>query len=574
MKNLQFFSKKRLKSFRKIFPVIGFVLSFLLILTISLTNVSAVYSQTDDAKEATKPTEPSSLIEDAPIVIDGEELLVIQDQVGTLTPQERAQEISDRLVELANDRQLYTRDIFLKDKEDHTDIVWKDRVVMSIFNVDAQSMNLSRVELARQYQTVLISGINAYREARTPKNIAIAIGKTILATFVFLVIFKLLQKLSNVVRYFDAQLPFWQSFLRVFRTLNHETDFSEQLFSLAVRIVNIGQFLLLIALFLFYITTVLSFFPWTKSLSNSFFSSIFAALAKIGQGIIDYIPSLLFLIVLSFITYYTLRLIRFFFKKVAQGTITLPGFYQDWAEPTSGLLQFLLVVLAVIVAFPYLPGSGSGAFQGVSIFLGILFSLGSSSALSNVVAGVFLTYVRNFQIGDYVEIAGVKGTVISKGMLVTRLCTNDNYFVSIPNGQILNGAITSFRNGIRPLDEDVPPPILGVEVTVDYDVPQNKVYQMLLAIADATEYVLKEPAPYVEHIAYKNFNATYKLSVYTHDTDKDDGICSEIRQRFQDLCASEGIDLVSPYYLASRDNNLQKILDSNQSSSDSKTKSN
>lgn len=572
MKNLYFFSKKRLRSIKKIFPAIGFVLSFLLVLTISLTSVSAVYSQTNDAQEPTKSTEPSSLLENAPVVIDGDELLVIQDKVGTLTPQERAQQISETLLELADNRQLDTRDIFIKDKDAQTDLIWKNQVIMSIFNVDAQSMNLSRVELARQYQTVIISGINAYREARTPKNIAIAVGKAILATLVFLVIFKLLQKLNNVVRFFDTQHPLWQPFTHVFRTLDLETDFSEQLFTFALRIVNLGQFLLLVTLFLLYITTVLSFFPWTRALSNNFFSSIFAALAKIGQGVIDYIPNLLFLIVLGFLTYYTLRLTQFFFKKVSQGTITLPGFYQDWAEPTSGLIQFLLLVLALIVAFPYLPGSGSGAFQGVSIFLGILFSLGSSSALSNVVAGVFLTYVRNFQIGDYVEIAGVKGTVISKGMLVTRLCTNDNYFVSIPNGQILNSSITSFRNGIRPLDENIAPPILGVEVTVSYDVPQNQVYQMLLTIASDTEYVLEEPASYVEHVAYNNFYATYKLSVYTHDSDKEDEIRSKIRRRFQDLCIQEGIDLVSPYYLTSRDKSFSKILDDNRASSNSKIK--
>src|SRR5262249_17535870 len=149
-----------------------------------------------------------------------------------------------------------------------------------------------------------------------------------------------------------------------------------------------------------------------------------------------------------------------------RGEIKIRGFYPDWAEPTEKLVRMLVMVLALIVAFPYLPGAKSPAFQGISIFVGVLLSLGSSSAVANAIAGIIVTYMRSFLIGDWVQIGEIVGEVTEKNLLVTRIYTPKAELITIPNATVMNGSVKNYS--VEAKNKGV---IFHTSVTIGYDAP-------------------------------------------------------------------------------------------------------
>ena len=309
-----------------------------------------------------------------------------------------------------------------------------------------------------------------------------------------------------------------------------------------------------ILLILIYLTGVFSVFPQTRGIVTNTLTSIFQTIEKGWQGFIGYLPSLLSLIVIIVITYYGLKLIRFLFNEVEKGTITLSGFYPEWAIPTYQLVRILVIALALVLAFPYLPGSSSPAFQGVSIFIGLLFSLGSTSVVANIVSGVVLTYTRAFRVGDRVRIADTVGDVIEKGLLVTRMRTIKNVDITIPNGMVMGSHIINYSavSQERGL-------ILNTTVTLGYDIPWRLIHETLIKAAQATNGILAEPLPFVLQSSLDDFYVSYELNAYTNQPNKMTVVYSELHQNIQDFCNEAGFEILSPHYGALRDGNLSTI---------------
>jgi small-conductance mechanosensitive channel len=309
-----------------------------------------------------------------------------------------------------------------------------------------------------------------------------------------------------------------------------------------------------ILLMLIYLTGVFSVFPQTRGLVSNILTSIFQAIQKSWQGFVGYLPSLLNLIVIIAITYYGLKLIRFLFNEIEKGTITLSGFHPEWAIPTYQLVKFMVIALALVVAFPFLPGSSSPAFQGISVFVGVLFSLGSTSVVANVVSGVVLTYTRAFRIGDRVKIADTVGDVIDKGLLVTRVRTIKNVEITIPNGMVLGSHIINYSSLSQERGL-----ILTTTVTLGYDVPWRLIHATLIKAAQATEGILPDTLPFVLQTSLDDFYVSYELNAYTLQPNKMATIYSELHQNIQDTCNEAGIEILSPHYGALRDGNHSTI---------------
>ena len=179
-------------------------------------------------------------------------------------------------------------------------------------------------------------------------------------------------------------------------------------------------------------------------------------------------------------------------KQVRTERIKFNGFYPDWAFPTFNLFRVLIIIFTLVIIFPYLPGSGSDAFQGVSVFVGLLLSLGSAGIISNVISGVILTYMRPFKAGDRVKINEVTGDVISKNLLVTRVKSLKNEEITIPNATLLGGGVVNYtslaeKHGL----------VLHTTVTIGYDVPWKQVHDLLTTAALKTALVEKQPEPFV-----------------------------------------------------------------------------
>jgi len=309
-----------------------------------------------------------------------------------------------------------------------------------------------------------------------------------------------------------------------------------------------------ILLVLIYLTSVFSVFPQTRGVVSNILSSLLHSITKGWQGFVDYLPNLLNLAVIVVVLYYLLKFVRFIFNEIEKGTITFAGFHRDWAIPTYQLLRFVVIALGLVLAFPYLPGSGSPAFQGVSVFVGILFSLGSTSVVANIVSGIVLTYTRAFRVGDRVKIADTVGDIIEKGLLVTRVRTIKNVEITIPNGMVMGSHIINYSNVSQERGL-----ILNTTITLGYDIPWRLVHEALIKAAQATDGILPEPRPFVLQTSLDDFYVSYELNAYTNQPNKMAPIYSELHQNIQDACNEAGIEILSPHYGALRDGNTSTI---------------
>ncbi|HEY4320997.1 MAG TPA: mechanosensitive ion channel domain-containing protein [Gemmatimonadales bacterium] len=308
--------------------------------------------------------------------------------------------------------------------------------------------------------------------------------------------------------------------------------------------------LLTLLMFYVYLPLVLSFFPWTQPMSRRIVGYVTTPLRSLLNGFLAYLPNVLFAIIIVIVARYVIKVIRLIFEAIGSGALAIDGFHPDWARPTYGIVRFLVVAFAAVVMWPYLPGSGSDAFKGVSLFVGVLVSLGSSGAVGNIVAGVVLTYTQAFRVGDRVEIGATTGDVMEKTLLVTRLRTIKNVEVTIPNGtvlatQVINYSTLAASRGL----------ILHTTVTIGYDAPWAKVHQLLIDAAVGTEDIMPTPAPFVLQTSLDDFFVSYQINAYTDQPAKMAVTYSNLHRNIQDRFNAAGVEIMSPHYASLRDGN-------------------
>ncbi len=307
-------------------------------------------------------------------------------------------------------------------------------------------------------------------------------------------------------------------------------------------------------LVLAYMAGVFSLFPGTRDLVVRALEAVGRALTSAGAAMLGYLPNLANLLAIGLITLGVLRVLRFVSAEVRRGAIAVPGFYPEWALPTYQLAKVLTLALALVVAFPFLPGSDSPIFHGMSVFFGVLISLGSTSFIANIVAGVVLTYTRGFRVGDRVRIADTQGDVVEKGLLVTRVRTIKNVDVTIPNSLVMNSHMINYSSVSR--DRHL---ILHTTVTLSYDLPWRMVHATLIKAALATPGVLAHPAPFVLQTSLNDYHVSYEINAATDDANAMQSVYSELHGRIQDACNAAGFEILSPGYTSVRDGNPSTI---------------
>ncbi|PKL82318.1 MAG: mechanosensitive ion channel protein [Ignavibacteriae bacterium HGW-Ignavibacteriae-3] len=303
-----------------------------------------------------------------------------------------------------------------------------------------------------------------------------------------------------------------------------------------------------------YFAIIFSFFPFSQNWANTLLSYVLDPLETIIMSFINYLPNLFTIIVILFVTRYAIRFLKVFFDEISNEKVVLEKFHKDWADPTFKIVRFLIYAFTAIVIFPYLPGSQSPVFQGISVFIGVLFSFGSSSAISNIVAGVVLTYMRPFKIGDRVKIADTTGDIVEKTLLVTRVRTIKNVDISIPNSMIMGSHIINFSSSSSGTGL-----ILHTGVTIGYDAPWKTVHELLINAALATSEINKEPKPFVLQTSLDDFYVSYELNAYTNSPNIMAKIYSELHSNIQDKFNEAGVEIMSPHYGAHRDGNQTTI---------------
>ncbi|WP_052275496.1 mechanosensitive ion channel family protein [Microcystis panniformis] len=537
---------------KKIWRYLGL---FCLVLLLTLSPILMIAAQNNPAKQG-QETPLETLGEVFPVMLDNQELFTIRQGIGSFSAQERAKSITDRIEKIADDDALSPEDLTIKiDPEDkNPSIILGDTVIATITSKDAKLHAVSQEVLAERALAKIKAAIVRYRQERQPDNLLKDAVLTVSATLSTVLIFWVMIFISS--RGFPQIQRLITSLVPGVGFQNFEIISSRTIGIFSLRILQFIRTLIILTILYFYLTFVLRLFPWTRKFGDGFLQYFFRALEVFSQEIAKYLPNIFIILLIVFITHYLLRAIKPFFTALARENLVIHGFYPDWANPTYNLLSLLIIALAIVIAFPYLPGFNSPAFQGVSVFLGVLFSLGSTSAIANVVGGIILIYTRSFQLGDKISIGDVIGDVIEKGLLVTRIRTPANRIITIPNSSLLNTNVINFSVSQREFKQ---PLILQTTVTLGYDLPWRKVHATLKEAALATQFIVSEPAPFVLQTSLDDFYVSYQLNAYTDHPNKMVYIYSELHQNIQDKCNEVGIEIMSPHYKALRDGNHSTI---------------
>lgn len=525
----------------------GLIGCLLVLLSLLTPSVQWAQSPTIHTASASLPTK-------APVTLGGETLFTIQTPASTASVAVRAQRISDRIGTLANNEAIEPSAIQAKEVDWATLIFAEDLVIMTVTDQDAEAADRSRQDLAEDYTAAIQVGITQYRTERSAEYLAWAGTIAAISTvFLVLALFLLISLTPRFYRWLDREQ---NRVIPNVRIQNFELLSSSQLSNFLRFLTNFLEWALIIGLILLYVSFVFGLFPPTRKLSQQIFSHIWGAIEGIWQSFLNYLPSLITLILIVVLTRFFLRFLKLTFTNLRRRRATIRGFYPEWALPTYRLLSFLVIALAIAIAFPYLPGANSPAFQGVSLVFGALLSLGATGAISNIVAGFVLVYTRAFLVGDLIQVGDITGNVEAKQMLAIRVRTLENILVTIPNSSLLNSNITNYSGFLR---DKKTPIIAHTTVTLGYDVPWRQVHETLISAALATPHILDEPAPYVLQTALNDFYVSYQLRAFTKHPARLLLIYSELHQNIQDKCNAAGIEICSPHYGAVRDGNQTTI---------------
>jgi small-conductance mechanosensitive channel len=485
------------------------------------------------------------------VVIEGRPVLTVYESVATLTPEERARGIESRIVSIARNSGESPDAIRLAPHDAWTEIVLGNTVILAVTDADAKAAGRPRQDLALRDMESIRQTIRNYRRDHSWRLILRGMLYTVLVTLVLLIGLWLVRRAQLVLRERIQRQIYTSAHLEKKSAWHVSVAY---LGPIALALGAIVRWVLILGLVEAYLTVALGFFSATREISLTVTNWVFSQLGSMGRALLDYLPNLLVLTVIGLVTTYAVRLVRLVFGEIQKGEVKIRGFYPDWAEPTEKLVRLLIFVLALIVAFPYLPGAKSPAFQGISIFLGLLLSLGSSSAVANAIAGTILTYMRSFLVGDWVQIGDTTGEVIEKTLLVTRILTPKAEIITIPNSAVMSGSVKNFsveakKSGV----------IFHTTATIGYDAPWRTVHQLLVNAALATNHVLHQPTPFVLQTGLNDFYVAYELNAYTDAPREMLNIYSELHQNIQDKFNEAGVEICSPHFSSLRDGNTIAI---------------
>jgi small-conductance mechanosensitive channel len=486
------------------------------------------------------------------VEFDGRPVLVVRSAPPGMTVQERAALIADRLSAVAHTPGIKIEDIQPRSTEAAVEIVAGGIMLMRVTDADAAVAGRDRSALAAEYAAQMRDAVNRFREARSLRSRALDDIEAVIATAAFLGLLLALRWLRRRAtaaidrRRTSGHLGIHVQSVEVVR--------ADRLARMLVEAIAVAYWALVLILLYGFVHEFLRFFPGTERLRLTLRGFVTTPLAAIWSGFVGSLPSLFFVAIIALLAYMAIRLSDFVFARIEDRTILLQGFSPDLARPTAKLVRLLLIIMALVAAFPYLPGSRSPAFQGVSIFLGVLLSLGSSSAVANVISGVILIYMQPFRPGDRVSIAGTVGDVVEKTLLVTRIRTVKNVIVTIPNATVMGFHILNYSTSTKDVGL-----ILHTTVTIGYDDAWRRVHELLIAAARSTSGILADPAPFVLQTALNDFYVSYEINAYTADAHRMAAIYSELHANIQDKFNEAGVEINSPHYQAIRDGNRTTI---------------
>ena len=480
-----------------------------------------------------------------PIVFEKDTLYYLYTSYRPYDIDTRVKYVEEKLKELYNDPYFVADSIKIKPAGDYLSVMYNDKTITGVSMVDALWENSSQTELAQRYANIIKNTIVKYKEQNSLKSVLIRLAELLLVLFITFILVWAINRLFDFLK--KITLNSEHRFLTSIRIRNYDFIKKPGIVKALVKILAILRIVFLLFLLITIIPLIFDIFSSTQYLSKIIVQWISEPIKNVGIAIIGYLPHLFYIVIIAVITRYVLKILRFFALEIERGILKIKGFHPEWAHTTYVLARMMLWVLALVIMFPHLPGSDSDAFKGISIFLGVLISLGSSSAISNAIAGIVISYMRPFQVGDWIKSGEIIGAVIEKNALVTRLKTINNEDITIPNSAILSGATMNFTSIGKEIGL-----ALNVQVKVRYDYSDHLVEELLIEAALKTNGISPKPHPYIFQISLSELNAVYELNAYTFHPENMYFIKSDLTKNIQSTFRQANIEIFSTQYVEIR----------------------
>ena len=481
----------------------------------------------------------------APLIIDGDTLLVLYTRRGGILPEARVEDIREKIMEEGKRMTLFTDSIYIFDGEFTTDIMIGEELVMSVTDNDGLWQNKTRQELAAEYRTIIEAKIEQlhaqYGLKRKLMGVVYVLGA-------MLALGLLIWATNFCYRRWRYRLL--RMLLRRTRPLaikDYEVLNLHRQGILFLTGFNVLRYLIIFLLLFIFVPMFFVAFPETKSFTFTIFGYVWNPFVNILKSVVSFLPKFFQIVVIVFCFRYLVKGLHYLMNEIGSGRLKITGFYADWAQPTYLILRVLCYSFMIVMIWPLLPSSDSQVFQGVSVFIGVIVSLGSSSIIGNVMAGMVMTYMRPFHVGDFIKYGDMEGFVIEKSVLVTRIRTRKNDVITIPNSNLMTSQTTNYTFSAHNYGV-----IVHTKVTIGYDMQWQLIRDLLLAAAAKTSHLQKKPEPFVRITALDDFYVEYEVNAYTRKSDLLGDIYSELHQNILDSFHSNGVEIMSPHIFAHR----------------------
>jgi small-conductance mechanosensitive channel len=503
-----------------------------------------VYSQNS------KTSNNSNQISLSPVKLDGNVLYSVRG-VSSFPAEQRAKEISGRIKNVAADYSIMPEMVKIVEGNNNSSIYAKDQLIMQIFDADASIEGVNRGLLAQSIQMNIKAAIKNYRNQRSRPVVIKHIKEALLATVILIaLLFAFLWLINRLDIGLQNRI---KRRIESVENISFNLIKSNQIWRLFHVLINTLRIVVIVLTIVFFANYVLSLFPWTNAFSKYTLNLITEPIKDIGTAFVNYIPNFVFLIFIYFITKYLLKLIKLFFIGLEEGNIKLKDFNPEWSMSTFKIVRAFVIVFALIVSYPYIPGSDSVAFKGVSVFVGVLFSLGSTSFIGNIIAGYTMIYRGAFKKGDRIEVDNQIGFVEEQRLMVTRLRSHKNEEIVIPNSVLVNSKIVNYT--AKAEDTGL---IIHTIVGIGYETPWRQVDAMLKLAANRTEGILKNPPPFVLKKSLADYAINYEINGYCKDVKNINAIYTLLHQNILDVFNENDVQIMTPSYVA--DTDIPKVV--------------
>jgi len=515
---------------------------FTCFLAVWLTTSGTAFAQEEPEKPEVQETGGANAVEMAPVEVDGNELFVVRGSSAYPAPERAARIVSDILA-VADDSEAKQVKMEIVEGALGSEVRAGGKLIVTVTEADGEFEQIGHDVLASLFSDAIEEAILSYRSERTDEALVDSSIEALVWTALFALV-------SYLMLHFRKKLPDRIAKFVEKRVSNAQDSTNELVQASAIGglvryTLRVLFLLILFVLFYYYLSFVLLAFAETRPFAQLLLTYVTSPIITVLLGFLNYIPNLLTLLVIAVLTKFILKGCRLFFENLEAGTIRLRDFEHHWIWPTFNILRVIIIMIAVVISFPYLPGSDSAAFQGLTILVGVMVSLGSNSVISNMLSGLFLIYRRSMNIGDRIKVGEHVGDVVQIKLMETDIKSIKNELISIPNAQLMNSDVVNYSNKI-----DGRGLLLHTTVGIGYEEPQDKIEAMLIEAANRTDGLNKSPQPFVLWTALADYAINYQINGYTRRGSLLPKILSDLHRNIVDVFNENGVQIMTPSYMA------------------------